>query len=104
MDKIFQALASQSRRKILAYLSAGELTAGEFEFTKPALSSHLRVLEEAGLIVRDKRGQFTFFRPVPDTVANTVFAWLSELCPVAAPLKRERQGASGKAARPAIRR
>lgn|SRR5689334_11232453 len=93
MERVFAALASTARRKILAYLNQGELTAGEiaerFDFSKPALSSHLRVLEDAGLIVREKRGQFVYFRLVPERVANTVFAWAAELCPVAGPLKRE---------------
>lgn len=93
MDKVFEALASNPRRQILAYLNGGELSAGEigerFDFSKPALSSHLRILEEAGLIARDKRGQFVYFRLVPNRLANTVFAWAAELCPVAGPLKRE---------------
>ena len=93
MNRVFEALASSARRNILAYLNEGELTAGEiaarFDFSKPALSNHLRILEEAGLIVRDKRGQFVYFRLVPERVANTVFAWAAELCPVAGPLKRE---------------
>ena len=95
MDKVFSALASMPRRQILAYLNAGELTAGEigdrFDFSKPALSNHLRILEEAGLIAREKRGQFVFFRLVPERIANTVFAWASEVCPVAGPLKRDRR-------------
>lgn len=93
MERVFAALASTARRKILAYLNQGELTAGEiaerFDFSKPALSSHLRLLEEAGLIAREKRGQFVYFRLVPERVANTVFAWAAELCPVTGPLKRE---------------
>ena len=93
MDRVFEALASTARRKILAYLSAGELAAGEigerFDFSKPALSNHLRILEEAGLIAREKRGQFVYFRQVPERLANTVFAWAAEVCPVAGPLKRE---------------
>ncbi|MFC4819825.1 metalloregulator ArsR/SmtB family transcription factor [Dokdonella ginsengisoli] len=93
MERVFEALASTARRKILAYLHQGELTAGEigarFEFSKPALSGHLRILEEAGLIVREKRGQFVYFRQVPDRLANTLFAWAAEVCPVAGPLKRE---------------
>lgn len=101
MDKVFQALASQPRRKILAYLVEGELTAGDiaarFDFTKPALSSHLRLLEDAGLIRREKRGQFVYFSMVPDALANTLFAWAAELCPVTAPIKRERRvPANGK--------
>ena len=95
MDRVFEALASTPRRRILAYLNAGELTAGEiagrFDFSKPALSGHLRILEQAGLIEREKRGQFLYFRLVPERLANTVFAWASELCPVARPLKRERR-------------
>lgn len=93
MDKVFEALASTARRKILAYLNQGELSAGEiaerFEFSKPALSGHLRILEQAGLIARERRGQFVYFHLVPDRLANTVFAWAAELCPVAGPLKRE---------------
>lgn len=93
MDRVFEALASAARRQILAYLSAGELTAGEigerFEFSKPALSNHLRILEDAGLIEREKRGQFVYFRQVPEQLTNTLFAWAAEVCPVAGPLKRE---------------
>ncbi|MBB1059743.1 metalloregulator ArsR/SmtB family transcription factor [Marilutibacter spongiae] len=96
IDRVFEALASTPRRKILAYLNEGEMTAGEigerFDFSKPALSGHLRVLEEAGLIVRERRGQFVYFRQQPDRLANTLFAWASEVCPVAGPLKRESQG------------
>lgn len=93
MDRIFEALASSPRRQILAFLHAGELTAGDigerFDFSKPALSKHLRVLEEAGLIAREKRGQFVYFRQVPERLANTLFSWAAEVCPVAGPLKRE---------------
>lgn len=93
MDRVFEALASSARRQILAYLHAGELTAGEigerFEFSKPALSNHLRILEDAGLIVREKRGQFVYFRQVPERLANTLMSWAAEVCPLAGPLKRE---------------
>jgi ArsR family transcriptional regulator len=93
VDRVFAALASTARRRILAYLNAGELTAGEigarFDFSKPALSGHLRILEDAGLVTREKRGQFVYFRLVPERLANTVFAWAAEVCPVAGPLKRE---------------
>jgi ArsR family transcriptional regulator len=93
MDRVFSALASNPRRQILAFLNAGELSAGEigdrFDFSKPALSGHLRILEDAGLISREKRGQFVYFRLVPERLTNTVFAWAAEVCPVAGPLKRE---------------
>lgn len=100
MDKIFEALASSARRKILAYVNQGELSAGEiaerFEFSKPALSGHLRILEEAGLISREKRGQFVFYKLVPERLTNTLFAWAAEVCPVAGPLKRESRARAAK--------
>lgn len=105
MERVFEALASTPRRKILAYLNEGELTAGEiaerFQFSKPALSGHLRVLEQAGLIRREKRGQFVHFSLVRERLANTIFAWAAEVCPVAGPLKREsRANARNKKAVP----
>ncbi|HTD28135.1 MAG TPA: metalloregulator ArsR/SmtB family transcription factor [Xanthomonadaceae bacterium] len=100
MERVFEALASTARRKILAYLNAGELTAGDigarFDFSKPALSGHLRILEDAGLITREKRGQFVYFRLVPERLANTIFAWAAEVCPVAGPLKRESRARARK--------
>ena len=53
-DRIFEALSSSARRQILAYLSAGELTAGQiaerFSMSAPAISRHLSLLEVAGLV------------------------------------------------------
>jgi DNA-binding transcriptional ArsR family regulator len=56
LDSTFAALADPTRRAILARLALGETTVMElakpFEMTQPAVSRHLKVLEEAGLIVR----------------------------------------------------
>ncbi len=56
LDATFSALADPTRRAILARLAQGEATVMElaepFEMTQPAISQHLKVLEEAGLIVR----------------------------------------------------
>lgn len=56
LDATFSALADPTRRAILARLANGEATVGElaepFEMTQPAISQHLKVLEDAGLIVR----------------------------------------------------
>ena len=93
MQKIFEALASIPRRKILAYLAHAELSAGEiasrFEMSKPAVSQHLAVLENAGLVTSEKRGQFVYYRLVPDNLANTLNAYVQEVCPVSKPLKSE---------------
>jgi ArsR family transcriptional regulator, arsenate/arsenite/antimonite-responsive transcriptional repressor len=93
LEKVFEALASTARRKILAYLSGGELTAGEiasrFAMTKPAISKHLSILENAGLIRGEKRGQFIHYALVGDNLVNTLNGFVQEVCPVSRPLKRE---------------
>lgn len=93
MDKVFEALASGPRRKILAYLSATDLTAGEiasrFEMTKPAISKHLQILENAGLIRGEKRGQFIRYSLVRDSLVNTLNGFVQEVCPVARPIRQE---------------
>jgi DNA-binding transcriptional ArsR family regulator len=56
LDSAFSALADPTRRAILARLAKGEATVNElaepFEISQPAISQHLKVLEDAGLIVR----------------------------------------------------
>jgi len=56
LDATFSALADPTRRAILAHLAKGEATVTElakpFEMTQPAISQHLKVLEDAGLIIR----------------------------------------------------
>lgn len=93
MDKVFEALASAPRRKILAYLSEAELTAGEiaarFDMSKPAISKHLAVLENAGLVKSEKRGQFVHYALVRDSLVNTLNGFVQNLCPVSTPLKKE---------------
>lgn len=60
LDAAFSALADPTRRAILARLAMGEATVNElaepFEMTQPAISQHLKVLEDAGLIVRRVEG------------------------------------------------
>ena len=93
MDKIFEALSSAVRRRILAYLSASPLTAGEiagrFEMSKPSVSKHLSILENAGLIESEKRGQFIHYSLVRESLVNTLNGFVQEVCPVARPIKRE---------------
>jgi len=93
VDKVFEALASRPRREILAYLSAQELTAGEiasrFAMSAPAISRHLSVLETAGLVVGERRGQFVHYRLKGDNLVNSLTGFAFEICPTAGPLKRE---------------
>jgi DNA-binding transcriptional ArsR family regulator len=61
MSTTFAALADPTRRAILARLALGETTVTElaapFDMSMPAVSRHLRVLEEAGLITRSRDAQ-----------------------------------------------
>jgi DNA-binding transcriptional ArsR family regulator len=56
LDAAFLAMADPTRRAILARLAKGEATVLElakpFDMTQPSISQHLKVLEEAGLILR----------------------------------------------------
>ena len=66
MDDVAQALADATRRQILrmlrdAQLSAGAI-AGAFDVTRPAISRHLRVLREAGLVVDEPQGRERVYR------------------------------------------
>lgn len=61
LDRAFAALGDPVRRAIVARLSRGEATVNElaalFPITKQAVSRHIGVLEEAGLITRSRDGQ-----------------------------------------------
>jgi DNA-binding transcriptional ArsR family regulator len=61
LSTTFAALADPTRRAMLARLAEGEATVGElaepFPITLQAVSKHLKVLERAGLVARDRRAQ-----------------------------------------------
>lgn len=65
MSTLWKALADDSRRRVLLLLIDGELTpsemAAKFDFTLPALSTHLRILKEAGLVAERKEGKRRFY-------------------------------------------
>ena len=75
------ALAHASRRHILlvVHFRGGEMTAGEiasrFECTWPTVTRHLRVLEDAGLLVQEKRGRTRNYRIDPSKL-KVVAEWL----------------------------
>ena len=66
-DQLWSAIAEPSRRRVLdLLLSEGEATAsvlaGQVPFSRQAVSKHLVVLEEAGLVTRRKQGRDVLFR------------------------------------------
>src|SRR5258708_19359520 len=82
-DRIFGALASGPRRRILGRLSQAELTTTElaehFEMSAPAISRHLSVLENAGLASSQRRGQRVLYSLVRDTLIDALTGFTAEL-------------------------
>jgi DNA-binding transcriptional ArsR family regulator len=66
---VFQAIAQPRRREILRLLQARELTVGEvashFNVTQPAISQHLKVLKNAGLVSERRDGTRHIYRARP---------------------------------------
>jgi ArsR family transcriptional regulator len=99
-DKVFDALASAPRRRILAYLSQTDMTAGEiverFEklMSAPAISKHLSVLENAGLVWREKRGQNVHYGMNEQGVTGPLVKFIAEICPRSWPFTRDSRAAA----------
>jgi DNA-binding transcriptional ArsR family regulator len=79
---VFPAVADPARREIMSALARGELSAGEvaalFPISRPAVSRHLRVLREAGLVRDELVGRRRVYRLDLDGLAP-VTAWLTTL-------------------------
>ena len=71
-DPILKAIAEPRRREILRLLADSELTAGavagHFDVTQPAISQHLGVLAEVGLVAVRRDGTRRFYRALPGRV------------------------------------
>ena len=78
LDRAFAALSDPTRRAILAHLAGGEATVGElaapFRLSQPAVSKHLKVLEDAGLIDQSRDAQRRPRRLRPEAI-KTVADW-----------------------------
>jgi len=100
MEKVFEALGSTTRRRILAYLSEGPLTAGavaeRFDMSQPAVSKHLSILEGAGLVWKKREGQFVKYGMQHETLSGTLAGFLQEVCPPSRALKKEAKALNGK--------
>ncbi|MGJ8527084.1 ArsR/SmtB family transcription factor [Maritalea sp.] len=82
LDTAFAALADPTRRAILARLAQSEATvldiAAPFELTQPAISRHLKVLEEAGFVMRRIDGAKRPCRLAPNSI-DAIESWLDML-------------------------
>ena len=74
MEAVLKAIAEPRRRQILALVRDGELSAGEiashFDVTRPAISQHLTVLKEAGLVNERRNGTRRLYQARPEGLAE----------------------------------
>lgn len=73
MDQVLRALAEPRRREILRLVATEEVPAGRiaehFEVTRPAISQHLQVLRDAGLVRERREGTRRLYRAEPQGLA-----------------------------------
>lgn len=78
MNDVFKALSDPTRRKILYMLKEKEMCAGDisdiFDISKPSISHHLNILTQAGLVLREKKGQNVYYS-LNTTVFQEVLQW-----------------------------
>jgi DNA-binding transcriptional ArsR family regulator len=76
LDRVFSALADPTRRRIVERLSRRSLTIGEiakeFPISQPAISKHVRVLEESGLLQREIVGTVHYCSLSPIALKNAM--------------------------------
>lgn len=83
-DAVFSALADPTRREILEALArhgsctATELAAG-MPITRQAVAKHLGQLHDAALVIRERRGRETHYRPTTAPLRLAV-SWLEDVC------------------------
>jgi DNA-binding transcriptional ArsR family regulator len=74
VEAALKAIAAPRRRQILTLVRDGELSAGEiaghFDVTRPAVSQHLNVLKEAGLVSERRNGTRRLYRARPEGLAQ----------------------------------
>lgn len=100
LSRVLAALSDPIRRQMVSRLARGPATVGQlsspFSVSKPAISRHVRVLEQAGLLKREKRGrehwchlETAALSGVGDFVTETLTFWTSQLDQLAAYLEDE---------------
>jgi len=79
MNDLFFALSDKTRRQILEILKSGDLTAGEianrFQITKPSITHHLNILNQANLVDKERDGQFIRYS-LNTTVLQEAIGWI----------------------------
>ncbi|WNS80178.1 autorepressor SdpR family transcription factor [Domibacillus sp. DTU_2020_1001157_1_SI_ALB_TIR_016] len=76
---VFKALSDPTRRSIIELLKKQDMTAGDiaehFQMTKPSISHHLHTLQNAGLVLSERKGQHIIYS-LNTTVFQDIVAWM----------------------------
>lgn len=98
MNRVFKALSDPTRRKVLALLRARPMSAGDladrFAVSKPTMSAHFSVLQEAGLIEGEKVGRTILYRLRMSVLEEALFEFAQGFG-----WERKRRPAKGRVAR-----
>lgn len=82
MKSVFKALGDPTRRQILELLKTDDLTAGaiaeQFAMSKPSVSYHLDILQQADMVVRERAGQHIWYS-LNTSVLDELVGWLIAL-------------------------
>lgn len=82
LDQAFAALSDPARRDLVYRLAAGPQTAGAlaepYDISRPAISRHLRVLREAGLVTVEAAGRQRWYALAPEVLAEAE-SWLDDI-------------------------
>ncbi|GGB67815.1 ArsR/SmtB family transcription factor [Fictibacillus barbaricus] len=82
LNDVFSVLSDPTRRSIIEQLSKGERSVQElaqpFDMSLPAISKHLKVLENAGLVTHRKEGRYRYYSIKPDSMDDAC-EWMETL-------------------------
>lgn len=82
LNDVFSVLSDPTRRSIIEQLSKGERSVQElaepFDMSLPAISKHLKVLENAGLVAQRKEGRYRYYSIKPDSLDGAC-EWMDAL-------------------------
>lgn len=81
IDRVFAAVSDPTRRALLTTLTRGPCRAGDLarphDVSRPAISRHLRVMRDAGLVAAEQRGREQWYHLAPQALDDAA-GWMAE--------------------------
>src|SRR5690349_13704311 len=104
MSKVFKALSDPTRRRVLQLLRSGPLPAREiaehFDVSKPTMSAHFAVLQEADLVASEKRVRTVLYRLKLSVLEDALLSFVHTVAPRTAESSASRRVRAPHARRP----